>query len=76
MNSVEEIVPNLVLRQALNTITEASQIAIAAAATPSSSRPACDETNAFDGRIGVRISAIFVILVGSLFGTAVPTFSA
>lgn len=29
---------------------------------------ACDAGNEFDGRIGVRVSAIFVILVGSLFG--------
>ena len=29
---------------------------------------ACDAGNEYDGRIGLRISAIFVILVGSLFG--------
>lgn len=28
----------------------------------------CATTNDFDGRLGVRISAIFVILVTSLFG--------
>jgi zinc transporter 1/2/3 len=28
----------------------------------------CEGQNAYDGRMGVRISAIFVILVGSLFG--------
>jgi zinc transporter 1/2/3 len=28
----------------------------------------CEGTNGYDGRMGVRISAIFVILVGSLFG--------
>ena len=29
---------------------------------------ACDVGNDFDGRIGVRVSAIFVILVTSIFG--------
>jgi solute carrier family 39 (zinc transporter), member 1/2/3 len=28
----------------------------------------CEGANGYDGRMGVRISAIFVILVGSLFG--------
>lgn len=32
-------------------------------------RPACMPENDFDGRIGLRVSAIFVILAGSLFGT-------
>lgn len=31
-------------------------------------RPACAAENEFDGRVGLRVSAIFVILVGSLFG--------
>lgn len=30
--------------------------------------PICETGNDYDGRMGVRISAIFVILVGSLFG--------
>lgn len=30
----------------------------------------CSSGNQFDGRIGIRISAIFVILAGSLFGEA------
>ncbi|KAK0657911.1 Zinc/iron permease [Cercophora newfieldiana] len=33
---------------------------------------ACDVGNEYDGRLGLRISAIFVILVGSLLGTMVP----
>jgi zinc transporter 1/2/3 len=33
----------------------------------------CDSTNGYDGRMGVRISAIFVILIGSLFGTSLST---
>ena len=30
--------------------------------------PACNSGNDYDGRMGVRISAIFVILVGSTLG--------
>ncbi|KAL8785795.1 MAG: hypothetical protein Q9213_003173 [Squamulea squamosa] len=37
---------------------------------------ACDSGNEFDGRTGVRISAIFVILVGSLFGALFPVYAA
>lgn len=32
----------------------------------------CDTGNDYDGRLGVRISSIFVILVGSLLGAVVP----
>ena len=28
----------------------------------------CDSSNAYDGKLGLRISAIFVILIGSLCG--------
>jgi hypothetical protein len=37
---------------------------------------ACPAENDFDGRIGVRISSIFVILVGSFLGTWFPVFAA
>ncbi|KAI9672413.1 MAG: hypothetical protein M1829_004492 [Trizodia sp. TS-e1964] len=37
-----------------------------------STTPGCSAGNDFDGRLGLRISAIFVILVGSLFGTIFP----
>jgi zinc transporter 1/2/3 len=37
---------------------------------------ACPSENDFDGRIGVRISSIFVILVGSFLGTWFPVFAA
>jgi zinc transporter 1/2/3 len=30
----------------------------------------CDAGNEYNGLLGVRISAIFVILIGSLFGTS------
>ena len=36
----------------------------------------CDSGNDYDGRMGVRISAIFVIWVTSLFGTWFPVFAA
>ncbi|KAL1588055.1 hypothetical protein WHR41_03351 [Cladosporium halotolerans] len=36
----------------------------------------CPTDNDFDGRMGVRISAIFVILVGSFLGTWFPVFAA
>ncbi|KAF1817419.1 ZIP zinc/iron transport family [Eremomyces bilateralis CBS 781.70] len=35
----------------------------------------CDTGNEFDGQMGLRISAIFVILVGSLFGAWFPVFA-
>ena len=42
----------------------------AAAMTSAMSTPqtACASDNDFDGRIGLRVSAIFVIMAGSLFG--------
>ncbi|KAM0717101.1 hypothetical protein Q7P37_006953 [Cladosporium fusiforme] len=36
----------------------------------------CPTDNDFDGRMGVRISSIFVILVGSFLGTWFPVFAA
>ncbi|RYP18354.1 hypothetical protein DL765_003966 [Monosporascus sp. GIB2] len=36
----------------------------------------CDAGNEFDGRMGLRISAIFVILVGSLLGALLPVILA
>jgi len=36
----------------------------------------CGAGNDYDGRIGVRISAIFVILVGSFLGTWFPVYAA
>ncbi|KAL4783143.1 Zinc/iron permease [Aspergillus varians] len=39
------------------------------------SLPTCDADNDYDGRMGVRISSIFVILVGSTFGALFPVFA-
>ena len=62
MSAVEQVA-NLVVRQALNS----------AAATSSPEElelppPECESANEYDGRLGLRISAIFVILVGSTLG--------
>jgi zinc transporter 1/2/3 len=35
----------------------------------------CEGSNSYDGRMGVRISAIFVIFIGSLFGKSSDTTS-
>lgn len=35
----------------------------------------CDTSNDYDGRIGLRISAIFVILVGSTLGAILPVWA-
>ncbi|KAF2440375.1 putative Low-affinity zinc transporter of the plasma membrane [Karstenula rhodostoma CBS 690.94] len=35
----------------------------------------CSSSNDYDGRIGIRISSIFVILVGSMFGAVFPVFA-
>ena len=52
-------ISQLVIRQSTSTT---------AATVPKSTAIACDAGNTYDGRIGLRVSAIFVILVGSLFG--------
>ncbi|KAL8829361.1 MAG: hypothetical protein Q9170_006202 [Blastenia crenularia] len=54
-------------------IAPSAVISSAAAATSAIS---CDAGNGYDGRIGVRISAIFVILIGSLFGATFPVYAA
>ncbi|KAI4219819.1 MAG: hypothetical protein L6R36_008055 [Xanthoria steineri] len=50
--------------------------ATATAAADSEATPACETGNDFDGRTGLRVSAIFVILVGSLFGALFPVYAA
>ena len=62
-----QAIANVVLREALPS-------ASAAAATVDT-KPACLSDKDFDGRIGLRVSAIFVILFGSLFGIlSIPPF--
>ncbi|KAL5115954.1 low-affinity Zn(2+) transporter zrt2 [Pleosporales sp. CAS-2024a] len=57
------------------TAREVAQLVLRQDAGSEASRPQCESSNGYDGRIGVRISAIFVILVGSLFGAIFPTFA-
>jgi len=54
-----EDVAQLVIRQAASTTTTTAA---------QSTTISCDTGNGYDGRISLRISAIFVILVGSSFG--------
>lgn len=42
--------------------------AVMSSAAAETAAPTCLPSNDYDGRLGVRISAIFVILVGSLLG--------
>ncbi|KAL6712331.1 low-affinity Zn(2+) transporter zrt2 [Coniothyrium glycines] len=42
---------------------------------PSSSTTVCESANGYDGRMGLRISAIFVIFIGSTLGAVFPTFA-
>lgn len=49
-------------------IAPSSFLETAAATAAAETQVACDAGNEFDGRTGVRVSAIFVILVGSMFG--------
>ncbi len=58
----------LLARQALTLTPVSTAVATATATAVATSAPTCDAGNGYDGRIGLRISAIFVILIGSLFG--------
>ncbi|KAI9831820.1 MAG: hypothetical protein M1819_004717 [Sarea resinae] len=37
--------------------------------------PSCDDGNGYNGKMGLRVSSIFVILVGSVFGAVFPVFA-
>jgi zinc transporter 1/2/3 len=50
---------NLFLRQVTETDPAAEEV---------EEVPACGGANEYDGRMGLRISAVFVILAGSTFG--------
>ncbi|KAF2192320.1 low-affinity zinc ion transporter-like protein [Zopfia rhizophila CBS 207.26] len=45
------------------------------AATEEEPAPACSVDNEYDGRMGIRISAIFVILIGSMLGAVFPVYA-
>ncbi|KAF2102520.1 ZIP zinc/iron transport family [Rhizodiscina lignyota] len=59
---------SLVVRQSAE---DAETTTVPIAGTPGH----CDGGNDFNGELGVRISAIFVILIGSIMGAAFPTFA-
>lgn len=61
MDTAAMNVARLVLRQASDDSAETPVV--------------CEGGNSYDGRTGVRISSIFVILLGSLFGAAFPIFA-
>jgi zinc transporter 1/2/3 len=56
----------IAVRQVAAATVAAAPSDLATAASPLA--PACSSGNDYDGHVGVRISAIFVILIGSLFG--------
>ncbi|KAI4247100.1 MAG: hypothetical protein LQ352_006223 [Teloschistes flavicans] len=68
MTSLQELTRVVARQVAPSAITSAT-----AAATTAAS---CDLNNKYDGRLGLRISALFVILVGSLFGATFPVYAA
>lgn len=53
---------------AVRQVAAAASIAASIATSAASDTTPCSTSNDYDGRMGIRISAIFVILVGSLFG--------
>lgn len=66
--------------QAVASVVARGALQLAAAASSSAAatftaKPACNSDNDYDGRIGLRVSAIFVILVGSMFGAAFPVYA-
>jgi len=61
---------NLVVRQDAASTSSTAQLPEDNVAVP-----ACARGNDYDGRNGVRISAIFVILVTSIFATWFPVFA-
>ncbi|TKX21026.1 zinc-regulated transporter [Elsinoe australis] len=60
-----------VIRQASDETATSSDVAPDTPEAP----PACETGNEYNGRLGVRISAIFVILVGAWLGTWFPVFA-
>ncbi|KAL8992493.1 MAG: hypothetical protein Q9169_007060 [Polycauliona sp. 2 TL-2023] len=72
MGSLQEVTRVLARQIAPSAVLETA----AATAAAAEEAVACDAGNEYDGRIGLRISAIFVILVGSLFGALFPVYAA
>lgn len=53
---------NLVLRQTADQQQDTSEVAVA------DTKQSCGGGNDYNGRMGLRISSVFVILIGSTFG--------
>ncbi|EGC48661.1 membrane zinc transporter [Histoplasma capsulatum var. duboisii H88] len=56
-------------------LPSASLAALLPRAEEGSASDACDTGNEFDGRLGLRISAVFVILIGSSLGALLPVWA-
>ncbi|MCJ1279084.1 hypothetical protein MMC21_006906 [Puttea exsequens] len=65
----------VIVREAAQTVLADPTGTVSSAAVATSTRPACMVENDYDGRLGLRVSAIFVILVGSLFGAVFPVYA-
>ncbi|GAM89439.1 hypothetical protein ANO11243_074770 [Dothideomycetidae sp. 11243] len=65
----------LVVRQAANATTPTPNAVAANSTAASSDDQSCVAGNEYDGHFGTRISAIFVILIGSFLGAWFPTFA-
>ena len=61
---IVQAVANVIARGTLQSAAAASSTA-----ATSTAKPTCNPDNDYDGRISLRVSAIFVILLGSMFGT-------
>ncbi|KAG8625063.1 hypothetical protein KVT40_006814 [Elsinoe batatas] len=71
-----EAISNLVWHVVRQATEDPTTTTTADVAPDTEAPPACDVGNEYDGRMGVRISAIFVILVGAWLGTWFPVFAA
>ncbi|KAI9838199.1 MAG: hypothetical protein M1837_002539 [Sclerophora amabilis] len=57
-------------------VRQVEDVSNATAAAPEEEpAPACESGNEYDGRLGLRISAVFVILVGSMIGALFPVLA-
>ena len=69
MSGIEGLI-HVVARQVASTAVEAAAAATstAAAETPTETPIGCPTDNGYNGNIGARVSAIFVILIGASLG--------
>ncbi|MCJ1421289.1 hypothetical protein MMC32_007651 [Xylographa parallela] len=74
MAGLEELA-HIVVRQATTAAASAAASAATAIASAPPSSQGCPSDNDYNGQMGARISAIFVILIGSFFGAVFPVFA-